>query len=92
MFGMGFGELIIVLLVALIFLGPEKIPKTAQTLGRWVHELKRALDGVKEAFESDIRPSSTEDLQQSKPDSHEREPRLPLSSPSSLDSHHETKS
>ncbi len=54
MFGLGLGELIVVLVIALIFLGPEKIPKTARTLGKWVYDLKHSLDDVKEAFEKDI--------------------------------------
>lgn len=55
MFGLGLGELLVVLVIALIFLGPDKIPKTARTLGKWVYELKHSLDGVKEAFETDLK-------------------------------------
>ena len=51
MFGMGLGEILVVLFIALIFLGPEKIPSTARTLGKWFHEIKSSLDGVREAFE-----------------------------------------
>jgi sec-independent protein translocase protein TatB len=58
MFGMGFGELLIVLIIALIFLGPEKIPQTARTLGKWFHELKGTMDDVKNAFEKDFNEPS----------------------------------
>jgi Tat protein translocase TatB subunit len=58
MFGMGFGELLVVLIVALIFLGPEKIPQTARTLGKWLHELKGTMDDVRNAFEKDINEPS----------------------------------
>ncbi|MFO1519320.1 MAG: Sec-independent protein translocase protein TatB [bacterium] len=51
---MGFGELLVVLVIALIFLGPEKIPSTARTLGRWFHEIKSTVDGLQQAFEKDM--------------------------------------
>jgi len=57
MFGMGFGELLVVLVIAVIFLGPDKIPETARTLGKWFHEIKSSLDEVKTSLEADIRPS-----------------------------------
>ncbi len=56
MFGMGFGEILLVLVIALVFLGPEKIPETARTLGKWAHELKRSMDDLKGAFEKDAKP------------------------------------
>ena len=55
MFGLGLGELLVVLVIALIFLGPEKIPKTARTLGKWVYDLKHSLEDVKEAFKEDVK-------------------------------------
>ncbi len=54
MFGMGFGEILVVALVAILFLGPEKIPETAHTLGKWFHELKRSMDDLKSSFEEDV--------------------------------------
>ena len=62
MFGLGLGELLVVLVIALIFLGPEKIPKTARTLGRWVYELKHSLEDVKEAFEKDVKVEKKEKI------------------------------
>ncbi len=55
MFGLGFGEILVVLLIALVFLGPEKIPETASTLGKWFYELKHSLEDVKSAFEKDFK-------------------------------------
>ena len=54
MFGMGFGELLVVLIIAVIFLGPDKIPETARTLGKWFHEIKSSLDEVKSSIETDL--------------------------------------
>ncbi|MCH6567999.1 MAG: twin-arginine translocase TatA/TatE family subunit, partial [Nitrospinae bacterium] len=42
MFGIGMQELLIVLAVALIILGPKKLPEMARTLGRAFAELQRA--------------------------------------------------
>ena len=42
MFGLGFTEIIVILVIALIVLGPEKLPKLAKQLGRGMHEFRRA--------------------------------------------------
>lgn len=55
MFGLGFGEILVVLLLLLVFVGPEKIPETARALGKWYNELRHAMDGVKSAFEEDLK-------------------------------------
>lgn len=50
MFGIGIGELILVLIVALIALGPEKLPAMAKTLGKAYTEFMRAGEEVKKSF------------------------------------------
>ena len=40
MFDIGFSELVVCLVVALIVLGPEKLPRVARTLGRWSGQAK----------------------------------------------------
>ncbi len=60
MFGLGFGEILVVLLLILVFVGPERIPETARALGKWYHELRHAVDGVKSAFEEDIKSKDKE--------------------------------
>lgn len=47
MFGIGFIEIIVVLLVALIFVGPEKLPKMAVSAGKLFKELRKTVDNVK---------------------------------------------
>jgi Tat protein translocase TatB subunit len=44
MFGIGFPELLVILLLALIVLGPQRLPELARTLGRWFAVIKRAAD------------------------------------------------
>jgi len=39
-FGVGVPEMIMILVVALIFLGPDKLPEAARTVGGWVREIR----------------------------------------------------
>jgi Tat protein translocase TatB subunit len=48
MFGIGFPELVVILVVALIVLGPERLPEVARTLGKGLAELRRATSGLTE--------------------------------------------
>ncbi len=50
MFGIGLPELLVVLAVALIVLGPKRIPEAARSLGRGLAELRRATGGIAEEF------------------------------------------
>jgi len=47
MFGLGIAEILVILVVALIVLGPEKLPDTARQLGRMTAELRRAFDDLR---------------------------------------------
>lgn len=47
MFGLGFGEMLIVGLVALIAVGPKRLPGMAKALGRGVNEFRNAMDEMK---------------------------------------------
>jgi sec-independent protein translocase protein TatB len=60
MFGLGFGEIVIILVLALILLGPQRLPDAAKQLGKGLREFKKATDDLKSQFEgelySDARP------------------------------------
>jgi len=43
MFGIGTSEILVILLIALLILGPKEIPKVARTIGRGLRELLSAL-------------------------------------------------
>ena len=53
MFGMGFSELLVVFAVALIVVGPTKLPELARALGRGYAEFKRAMDEIKNTIDRD---------------------------------------
>jgi sec-independent protein translocase protein TatB len=54
MFGIGTSELLIILLIALLVLGPKEIPKIARTLGRGMRELQRAKDELRQTINTEI--------------------------------------
>ncbi len=50
MFGLGTGELLVVLALALIFIGPERLPQVATQLGKAIRKLKNAVDEIKDGL------------------------------------------
>lgn len=54
MFGVSFSELILVGLVALLVLGPERLPGAARTAGLWIGRLKRSFNSIKQEIEREI--------------------------------------
>lgn len=55
MFGIGFPELLMVLALALIVIGPKRLPDIARALGRGFTEFKRATDELKTTFQEEVR-------------------------------------
>lgn len=54
MFGIGTSEILVILLIAIIILGPKEIPKIARTLGRTIREFQRVTDELKHTIDSEI--------------------------------------
>jgi sec-independent protein translocase protein TatB len=54
MFGLGFGEIVIIAILALILLGPDRLPDAAKTLGKTLREIRKHTDDLKEQFETEI--------------------------------------
>ena len=48
MFGLGVGEIVIILFIALIFIGPKKLPELARGLGKGMREFQNAARGLQE--------------------------------------------
>jgi len=53
MFGIGMPELILILAIALIVIGPKKLPDLAKSLGRAMREFKKATSELKDSMELD---------------------------------------
>lgn len=62
MFDIGFSELLVIAVVALIVLGPERLPKAARFAGLWVRRARAQWHSVKAELERDL---ATEDLKRS---------------------------
>ncbi|MEE9321218.1 MAG: Sec-independent protein translocase protein TatB [Granulosicoccus sp.] len=54
MFDVGFTEVILIGVVALIVVGPERLPAVAASVGRWVGKMQRFVRGVKSDFASEM--------------------------------------
>ena len=63
----GPGELILILIIALVVLGPGKLPDVAQSLGRSVREFRKAATDVSEAGKLDGSASSATSSQPAPP-------------------------
>ena len=58
MFGIGTAEILVILCIALVVLGPKELPKVARTVGRGIREIQRARDDLKKniEFKDDPKP------------------------------------
>jgi sec-independent protein translocase protein TatB len=54
MFGLGFGEIVVILVLALVLLGPQKLPEVAKQLGKGFRDFKKASDDLKNQFEREL--------------------------------------
>ncbi len=75
MFGLGAGEIFLILVFALIFIGPKKLPELAQSLGKSLREFQKAKDDLmaqvhEEANEMKKDISSTNNSTNSEDESH----------------------
>ncbi|NOZ25335.1 MAG: twin-arginine translocase subunit TatB [Nitrospirae bacterium] len=58
MFDLGMQELIVIFAVVLIVFGPQKLPELARSLGKGVAELRKALQGVKDQIDTEVKEVS----------------------------------
>ena len=57
MFNLGISELFLFAVVALIVLGPDKLPEAARFAGRWYGKLKRTVNSVQNDIDRELRMS-----------------------------------
>lgn len=60
MFGLSFGEILVIMVVALLVLGPERLPKVARSLGKGLRDLRRTTGSFREILEEEIYLDETE--------------------------------
>lgn len=69
MFGIGVQELIIIAIIALLIVGPKKLPDLAKTLGKGFRDFKNATEGVtedlKDALKEEDNPKTDDGLKDS---------------------------
>jgi sec-independent protein translocase protein TatB len=54
MFGLGFGEIVIIAILALLILGEKRLPDAAKQLGKTLREFRRATDDIKDQIQTEI--------------------------------------
>jgi len=55
MFGLGFTEILLIAVIALLFIGPDKLPDTMRTIARTLGKAKRMFDDTKETIQNELR-------------------------------------
>lgn len=62
MFDFGFWELAIVMVVALLVVGPDRLPALAGQLGKWVGKARRMVASVRSDIESEIKSAELKEI------------------------------
>lgn len=60
MFGIGFQEMLVILVIVLIFFGPKRLPDLAKSLGKGIAEFKKASDEVRKGIDEAVREEPPE--------------------------------
>ena len=62
MFDVGFFELLLIGMVALLVVGPERLPKLARTVGMWLGRGRRFISSVKEDIDREIKADELREI------------------------------
>lgn len=55
MFGMGFSEILIIAIIAILFLGPDKLPEAMVKIAKFFKTVKGSVNDVKSSFEQEMK-------------------------------------
>ena len=61
MFGMGIGEILLIAIIAIIFLGPEKLPEAMVKGAKFFKSFKNSINDVKSSFEQEMKIQELKD-------------------------------
>jgi TatA/E family protein of Tat protein translocase len=61
---LGFSELVLILVIALLVFGPRKLPEIGKALGKGIAEFKRASNDLKQTVEAEIEEANRKDRDQ----------------------------
>lgn len=53
MFGMGIGEIVVIIVVALLFIGPEKLPEAAKSLSKGIRDIRKQTRELRDTIDED---------------------------------------
>ena len=67
MFEFGFGELVLVFMIGLLVLGPQRLPKVAAEIGKWVGRARRTATQLRRQLEREIELADLEEQQKAAP-------------------------
>ncbi|MBD3823117.1 MAG: Sec-independent protein translocase subunit TatB [Epsilonproteobacteria bacterium] len=57
MFGLGFAEILVIVIIAILFLGPDKLPSTMVEIAKFFRGVKRTIADVKDSIEQEMHVS-----------------------------------
>ncbi|MHB8744976.1 MAG: Sec-independent protein translocase protein TatB [Gammaproteobacteria bacterium] len=89
MFEIGFWELVLIMVIALLVLGPERLPEVARTVGRWVGKARGMMHNVKAEIDRELAADELQRLLSKQAESHDpfemiekvATPKAPVSAP-----------
>jgi sec-independent protein translocase protein TatB len=74
MFEVGFQELVLLFVIGLLVLGPERLPKVATALGRWVGRARRTASHLRHQLEREIALAELEERRKKQADQQAKPP------------------